>query len=119
MSGAGGGLFGTSGGSFFKAPGWVDLKKPPGTTPQTPAPWAGWAWKTVTLQSLFYSPNLLWFSCAVLNFTLFGFDVDACTEWQFDWVFQRVWVSFLFMGAYFGFWEVTLYMANWSERKFR
>lgn len=34
MSGAGGGLFGTTGGSFFKAPGWVDMKKSPGTTPQ-------------------------------------------------------------------------------------
>lgn len=57
--------------------------------------------------------------CFFLASSLIRFDVDACTEWQFDWVFQRVWVSFLFMGAYFGFWEVTLYMANWSERKFR
>ena len=42
------------------------------------------------------------------------FDVEACKEWEFGWVFQRVWVSFLFMFAYFGFWEVTLYQVSFD-----
>ena len=43
MSGSGGGFAGTSGGSFFKAPGWVNAEKPPGTTIQKAPSWGTWA----------------------------------------------------------------------------
>jgi hypothetical protein len=34
MSGAGGGFAGMNGGSYFKAPGWIDLNKPAGFSTQ-------------------------------------------------------------------------------------
>ena len=56
MSGAGGGLAGMNGGSFFKAPGWVDLAKRPGESRQLPPAWASWAKAVLKCGHVFCKP---------------------------------------------------------------
>ena len=80
MSGAGSGLFGTVDGSFFRAPGWVNLAKAPGTTAQTPTPWSTWLSGIVRLRHVFYSPNLVWLSIAAVVYVLFPYDLEAARE---------------------------------------
>ena len=109
MSGAGSGLFGTVDGSLFRAPGWVDLSKPPGATAQTPTPWATWAKSIASLKHVFYSPNLIWLSIAAVVYVAFPYDLEAAREWHWRWVATRAAVNYGYVGAYYAFWTVSLY----------
>ena len=118
MSGAGGGIAGMSGGSFFKAPGWVDLKKPPGASTQVPPPWSAWAKGVLKCNHVIFSPNLVWLSHAVLVWVLFPYDLEAAKTWRVGWVAQRCAINLALVYFYFGFWHAALYILGWSKRKF-
>ena len=118
MSGAGGGIAGMSGGSFFKAPGWVDLTKPPGASTQVPPPWSAWAKGVLKCNHVIFSPNLVWLSHAVLVWVLFPYDLEAAKTWRVGWVAQRCAINLALVYFYFGFWHAALYILGWSKRKF-
>lgn len=77
MSGAGSGIAGTVGGSFFRPPGWVDLKKEPGTTPQKPASWDGLVAGWLRMRHLVFSPNLVWLLFSIVIYVAFPYDFEA------------------------------------------
>lgn len=110
---------GTVDGSFFKAPTWIDLKKQPGTTPQTPLGWSKWFWGAVSGRSLIYSPNAIWLSFAIMDYLVFPYDLNSAKAWSSDWLLWRFGVNYAIMMTYYGFWHGSLYHAKWSSRKFR
>ena len=71
------GVAGTVRGSFFEAPLWVDQKRAPGTTAQTALPWSTLLRSTLSGQALLLSPNLVWFSIALLVYLLFPYDMEG------------------------------------------
>ena len=143
MSGAGGGLAGRNGGSFFAAPGWVDLKKRPGESRQVPPAWSAWALGVLKCGHVLYSPNFVWLSFALLDWFVFPWDLERAKTWAPSWVLHRLAVNALVRRAlqttilfplligknddfllkkwrfeqltfgYTGFWHVTLYIWNW------
>jgi len=119
MSGAGGGFAGTVDGSFFKAPGWVDLKKAPGTSVQNPTPWGSWFQKNMTGQGLIFSPNLVWLLFAVFDWFVFPYDLDEAKTFQSGWVLRRFAINYAIVIVYYGFWHGALYKLAWGTRKYR
>eukprot|EP00937_MAST-01D_sp_MAST-1D-sp2_P000788 g788.t1 len=119
MSGAGSGVAGTVGGSFFKAPAWVDESRAPGTTAQPVPSWGAWASAIVRLRHILYSPNLVWLLISAASYIAFPYDLEAAKEWAWPWVLRRVRVNVTVVLAYYLFWSVSLYGAGWSQRKFR
>jgi hypothetical protein len=90
MSGAGGGIAGTGpNGSFFEAPGWVNLALKPGATKQVPPTWSAWALNTLKLKHVVYSPNLVWLSVALAVYFAFPYDLEAAKTWSVGWVARR------------------------------
>ena len=105
--------------SYFKPPGWVDLTKPPGTTPQIPPSWAAWAWRQITTQAFFFGPTFLWFSVAVFVYVAFPYDLEAAKAFKSTWILSRVFVNFAIVYLYYGFWFCSLYQWGWGQRKFK
>jgi len=108
-------------GRFFETPhDWVDPKLAPGTTPQpVNAEWLKGYW---TFAFAFYSPNLVWFAAAALDYLLFPYDIGAAldpssSEFRY-FVLHRFLVNSVFTFSYFGFWHASLYSWGWGERKF-
>ena len=119
MSGAGGGLAGTGPtGSFFEAPGWVDLAKRPGATVQVAPDWASWARGVVRLRHVVFSPNLVWLAIAAAVYVLFPYDLDGAATFRAAWVARRTALNLALMFGYVGFWHAALYVWRWSNRKF-
>jgi len=116
-----GGFAGTGpNGSFFETPGWVDKEKPPGMTSQTEAVAPpGWWIKLVTGYFLFFSPNLVWLTIALIDYFYFPYDYEAAKSLtDLHWVKYRFFVNFGITFGFFGFWHVVLYIFNWSQRPF-
>lgn len=116
-----GGFAGTGpNGSFFEAPKWVDKKKAPGTTSQTEAVAPpGWWIDLATGKFLFFSPNLVWLSIALVDYFLFPYDFQAAKSLKkLDWVFIRFAVNFTITFGYFGFWHSVTYLFGWTDRPF-
>ena len=78
-------------GSFFESPGWVDREKAPGLTSQTEAVAPpGWWLELLTGRFLFFSPNLVWLTVALLEYTIFPYDFQAARSLtRLDWVYKR------------------------------
>ena len=78
-------------GSFFETPGWVDKEKPPGMTSQTEAVAPpGWWIKLVTGYFLFFSPNLVWLTIALIDYFFFPYDYEAAKSLtNLTWVMNR------------------------------
>ena len=78
-------------GSFFESPGWVDREKAPGLTSQTEAVAPpGWWLELLTGRFLFFSPNLVWLTVALLEYTIFPYDFLAAKSLtRLDWVYKR------------------------------
>lgn len=118
-----GGFAGTGpNGSFFESPAWVDKTKPPGLTSQESAVAPpGWWINYATGKFLFFSPNLVWLSIALIDYFFFPYDYQAAKSFKkLDWVFFRFAVNFTITFGYFGFWHFMLYLSGlgWSERPF-
>ena len=58
MSGAASGLFGAHGGDWFAAPGWVDVRKPAGTSLQRLSSWSAWAQSVATFKHMLFSVRI-------------------------------------------------------------
>ena len=80
----------------------------------------GWWINLVTGKFLFFSPNLVWLSIALLDYFLFPYDYEAAKDLSdLSWVFKRLLVNFGITFGFFGFWHVVLYVLSWSERPFQ
>eukprot|EP00931_Biecheleriopsis_adriatica_P004800 TRINITY_DN106418_c0_g1_i1.p1 TRINITY_DN106418_c0_g1~~TRINITY_DN106418_c0_g1_i1.p1 ORF type:complete len:495 (-),score=60.02 TRINITY_DN106418_c0_g1_i1:74-1558(-) len=116
------GFAGTVGGSFFRAPLWVDEKKSPGMTSQEDAVRAQQGWKLLrqylTGSALFFSPNLVWLSVALFDYFVFPYDIPAATSWSMDWISYRLLANSVITFGYVGFWHLTLYILGWGKRPF-
>ena len=118
------GFAGTSRGSFFRAPAWVDESKPPGTTSQASAycPSPHWWAQAYTGYSLFFSPNLVWLAIALAVWALAPYDIDAAVRdgtLTAAWWRTRASVNLAVVYAYFGFWHVSLYWLGAGRRPFK
>jgi len=108
-------------GKFFETPHeWVDPKRAPGTTPQpVNVNWLKGYW---TFAFAFYSPNLVWFAAAALDYLIFPYDIASTADLSSplfrDFLIHRFAVNTLFTISYFGFWHVSLYHWGWGQRKF-
>ena len=120
MSGPGGGIGGTVNGRLIgHAPGWVDLKRAPGTSAQPVTSWSSWLGGVVRLKHIFFSPNLIWLSIAAAVYVLAPYDLQAAKGgFAWGWVSRRIAVNFGVFLAYYGFWSGSLYVARRGQRKF-
>jgi sterol desaturase/sphingolipid hydroxylase (fatty acid hydroxylase superfamily) len=118
MSGAGSGFAGTTNGSFFEAPAWVDKSKPPGASKQTAPRWSAWLLNVLKTRHFFFSPNFVWFSIALFVYVAFPYDFQAAQSFRTGWIWKRLAINFAVVYAYVGFWDVTLYGLQWGKRKF-
>jgi sterol desaturase/sphingolipid hydroxylase (fatty acid hydroxylase superfamily) len=116
-----GGIGGMVDFSLFKAPLWVDLTLPPGTTSQLEMYLSNpKLWSILTGHSIVFSPNLVWFSIALSIYVLAPYDYDKMRAegMTVDWFVQRSILNTSVMLAYYGFWHTTLYGLHWAKRPF-
>jgi len=114
-------MFGLTDGSFYRAPLWVDLKKPAGATSYDKTGYGStsfWWVKYLTLEFFFLSPQIVWSLVTILVYILFPYDILAAREWSFGWIFNRALVNAGTYVLFTGYWHVTLYWLGWSKRKF-
>jgi len=115
------GFAGTTKGSFFEAPSWVNKEMAAGRTNQAVVygDWMKVLKGYYTAAYFFYSPNLVWFAIAALGYYLFPYDFEAAKEGlAVKWVLYRFLVNFVITFGYFGFWNLSLYKWGWGKRKF-
>ncbi|CAB9511074.1 sterol desaturase [Seminavis robusta] len=107
--------------SFFRAPAWVDLSLPPGTTSQWELNQGTPDFVSIfTGQAILFSPNLVWIIIAALVYVLAPYDLDTFREhgWTLDWYLQRASLNVFLVMGYYGFWHVVLYWMGMSKRPF-
>uniref|UniRef100_A0A7S1RL96 Fatty acid hydroxylase domain-containing protein n=1 Tax=Alexandrium catenella TaxID=2925 RepID=A0A7S1RL96_ALECA len=113
------GFAGTTNGSFFKAPLWVDLRRPAGATSQESEVRSKPDLKSyLTGGNVFWSPNLVWLWITLLNYWIFPYDLVSAKTWSAHWVAYRLLANTLITFGYVGFWHVTLYILGWGKRPF-
>jgi len=118
------GFAGTTAGSFFKAPRWVDQTIAAGRTNQDKVygDWKGVLMNYLKLNFFFFSPNFTWFAIAAAVYFFCPYDYDAAKTSKetgdFRWVLYRLAINFFVVFAYFGFWNLSLYKWGWGTRKF-
>ena len=142
MSGAGGGIGGSTDGLFFgTTPGWVDERKAPGYSSQMPPPWSSWLRGVLQLKHIVFSPNLIWLAITLVVYVLFPYDLEGARRdgfvplWSYadsgsggggsgsgsiwglhwSWWSSRVVINMGVMLLYYGGWEVA---ALRGRRKF-
>lgn len=117
------GFGGTTNGSFFEAPTWVDKSKDPGASSQEPAIKNNPDFATLLSgKFLFFSPNLVWLALALLDYFVFPYKFeteDPMKTFTMAWVLPRAAVNTTLVFGYFGYWHVTLYFLNWGKRPFK
>ena len=78
-----------------------------------PPTWSKWAWGVVTLQSIFFSPNFVWLTVAVLVWFLFPYNFETQGEvyktFAPGWVLKRCAISLFVTFTYTGFWQEKLF----------
>lgn len=112
------GFAGTSKGSFFEAPEWVDIKKMPGYTSQKKVYPPNYFNSILSLEFFLWSPNLVWFCIAVLDYIFFPYDFVSAKVWAMDWITFRLLINLGIYFSYCGFWHLSLYWWNWAKRPF-
>lgn len=116
------GIAGTTGGSFFRSPNWVDQSNPPGVTSQAPSLKDNPKW--IELLSGFfiiYSPNLVWLIMALAVYFCFPYNYEIAKDWDYafgTWIAKRAVLNFILVFSYDGFWHVALYGLGWGKRPF-
>ena len=116
------GFAGTTNGSFFHTPDWVDSSKPPGTTSQAAAycPSPQWYAHLFSGYSLFFSPNLVWLAIALFDYFVFPYDFAAAEKgYSATWILPRLVVNATITLGYSSFWHVTLYWLGFGQRPFK
>ena len=116
------GFAGTSGKSFFRAPGWVDTSLPPGATSQDSAycPAPHWWVQAYSGYSLFFSPNLVWLGIALAVYAIAPYDLEAAKSgFAPGWMLWRAAVNVVVTFGYFGFWHLSLYWFGFGKRPFK
>lgn len=116
--GKGGALFGPD-----VLPDWVDTSLPPGGTDQTEVlGWKSTLKSVYTFSYFLWSPNLIWFSIAVLFHFVFPYDIQGAKSYDAatatTWLLQRFTINYVALFIYYGYFWFGLYVANWSSRKF-
>ena len=115
------GFAGTSRGSFFAAPGWVDESKPAGHTSQAPSYCKSpdWWLTAYTGYSLFFSPNLVWLAFALATYAIAPYDLEAAAQgFAWSWIAKRAAVNTALVFGYVGFWHSSLYLLGMGQRPF-
>jgi len=112
------GLAGTSKGSFFEAPEWVDKKNPPGHTSQGKVYPPNYLKSVLSLEFFIWSPNLIWFLIAVFDYVFFPYNIKELNTWKTDWFTFRLIINLGIYFIYCGFWHLSLYWWNWGKRPF-
>jgi len=113
------GFAGTTNGSFFAPPSWVDVKKKPGHTSQVSVVENNPdLHNLLTGAFLIWSPNLVWLFVALAVWFVFPYDFQAGKTWSSDWVLHRLVVNTGVIFGYVGFWHVTLVRAISSRTPF-
>jgi len=116
------GFAGTTDGSFFKPPTWVDLQKPPGATSQEEKvrqmQGMGLLRKFYSGSFMFYSPNFVWLCIALFDYFVFPYDLEAAKTWSLGWIAYRLMANSILTFGYVGFWHGTLYLLGWGQRPF-
>jgi hypothetical protein len=111
---------GTTNGSFYSTPEWVDTEKPPGHTSQSKVyPAKDWWVGLLTGTYLFLSPNFIWLVIALGCYKVCPPDMDAAVTWNLDWVVPRLIMNVSVTCVYCGWWHVTLYLFGWASRPFK
>ncbi len=118
------GFAGTTGGSFYSPPAWVDARKAPGTTSQDASYARNPDWLSLlTGKFLLFSPNLVWLACALLVYCVFPYPYNdipgTCATFAPRWVGYRAAVNVSAVLLFFGWWHVTLYCLGWGTRPFK
>jgi sterol desaturase/sphingolipid hydroxylase (fatty acid hydroxylase superfamily) len=117
------GFAGTTNGSFFSAPSWVDLSKAPGTTSQDKLYAANPDWYSLLSgKFLLFSPNLIWLLAALIIYFVFPYpynNIPIAKKFSFDWIGYRAIVNILSVLTFFGFWHITLYFMEYGQRPFK
>ena len=116
------GFAGSTKGSFFQTPDWVDKRKAPGTTSQSIAyaKSPDWWMPMMTGYSLLFSPNLIWLLIALAEYWLCPYDLEAAARGiAASWVSRRLAVNLFITFSYVLFWHVSLYWLGWGTRPFR
>lgn len=110
-------------GSFFRAPDWVDVSLPPGTTSEEASYGANPKWKSIlTGHFLFFSPNFVWLVVAFVVYFVMPYDMEIAQDFgnsHFQtWIRNRVLLNVILVLAYDGFWHGVLYGLGWAKRPF-
>jgi len=119
------GIGGTVDFSFFRAPTWVNLSLPPGTTSEWEVNQGTPDWKAlITGYSTVYSPNLIWLIITALIYVMAPYNIQEfqqqqqSSEFYIDWFLRRALLNSTVMLLYYGFWHTALYGLHWASRPF-
>eukprot|EP01060_Flectonema_neradi_P011667 TRINITY_DN1869_c6_g1_i1.p1 TRINITY_DN1869_c6_g1~~TRINITY_DN1869_c6_g1_i1.p1 ORF type:complete len:447 (+),score=52.69 TRINITY_DN1869_c6_g1_i1:87-1427(+) len=107
------GLAGMNHGSFFKAPEWVDLGKPPGHTSQLPVI-GKQPWNFPT--NFIFGGHLVWAIIAMIVYVFFPYDLEGAAAMDPNWLKDRIILNVVMIYIYYGFWHIVAY--HRSSRKF-
>ena len=117
------GFAGTRNFSFFSAPAWVDLSKPPGTTSQKQVYGNNPDWfSLLSGKILLFSPNLIWLLAALIVYFVFPYpynDIPVAATFALDWIAYRACVTTVAVLSFLGFWHTALYYLGLGERPFK
>uniref|UniRef100_A0A6S7ZRJ7 Fatty acid hydroxylase domain-containing protein n=2 Tax=Aplanochytrium stocchinoi TaxID=215587 RepID=A0A6S7ZRJ7_9STRA len=123
------GFLGTVDGSFFKAPKWVDLTKPPGTTDQSiPLQDAPDFWGMINGKNLFFTPNGVFFLLSVFVYMCFPYSYDnteynrvlhesnsAIISFLKVRMLPRLYVNMVMVYVYYFYWHGILYWSSFKD----
>jgi hypothetical protein len=80
---------------------------------------------------MFFSPNLVWAISSIVLWLVLPYDIQAFSDENskdpdgflgissscYAAIFLRMLVNFAYIGIYYTFWFVTIYVLKWSDRK--
>ena len=82
---------------------------------EAPGQWKG----KVTGKFLFFSPNFVWLTIAIIDYFIFPYNFKSGKSFQqLGWIAYRFIVNFVLIFGYFGFWLSVLDLLAWSKRPF-
>jgi len=106
-------------GLFTSTPEWVDLKSKPGMSSQVDV--LGWRQTlsdVLTLRYFIWSPNLFWFSMALVMHLLFPYDLRL-EQSASSLFFTRFLLNTTVALVYYGYFHIGLYWLHKARRKYK